>query len=188
MSRALASESVSRRAFLTVSAAAGGGMLLALSLPERADAALTARSANSAEHPEHDTAINAYVTIAPDNSITIMSKVPEIGQGIKTALPMIIAEELDADWNTVHVVQAPLDPKLYGAQFAGGSFATPMNWEPLRRAGAAARAMLITAAALTWKVPEADITTSSGKVIAKDGRTLTYGQLAAKAAKVVPRT
>ena len=179
-------EAVSRRAFLTVSAAAGGGMLLALSIPDRADAALTARSANSAEHPEHDTAINAYVTIAPDNTITIMSKVPEIGQGIKTALPMIIAEELDADWNTVHIVQAPLDPKLYGAQFAGGSFATPLNWEPLRRAGAAARAMLITAAALTWRVPEAELTTSAGKVIAKDGRSLTYGQLAAKAAKVVP--
>jgi isoquinoline 1-oxidoreductase beta subunit len=186
MSTTVAVEAVSRRAFLTVSAAAGGGMLLALSLPNRADAALTARSSNSVEHPEHDTEINAYVTIAPDNTITIMSKVPEIGQGIKTALPMIIAEELDADWNTVHILQAPLDPKLYGAQFAGGSFATPLNWEPLRRAGAAARAMLITAAALTWRVPESELTTSSGKVIAKDGRTLTYGQLAAKAAKVVP--
>ncbi|HTC52948.1 MAG TPA: molybdopterin cofactor-binding domain-containing protein [Steroidobacteraceae bacterium] len=179
-------EAVSRRAFLTVSAAAGGGMLLALSLPERADAALTARSSNSVEQPQHDTAINAYVTIGADNTITITSKVPEIGQGIKTALPMIIAEEMDADWNTVRIVQAPIDPKLYGLQFAGGSFATPMNWEPLRRAGAAARAMLITAAALTWRVPEADITASGGKVIAKDGRSLTYGQLAAKAAKVIP--
>ena len=184
-SAVLATEAVSRRAFLTVSAAAGGGMLLALSLPNRADAALTARSA-SAEHPAHDSEINAYVTIAPDNTITIMSKVPEIGQGVKTSMPMLIAEEMDADWNQVHIVQAPLDPKLYGAQFAGGSFATPMNWEPLRRAGAAARAMLITAAALTWKVPESELTTSAGKVIAKDGRSLTYGQLAAKAAKVVP--
>jgi isoquinoline 1-oxidoreductase subunit beta len=186
MSTTVAVEAVSRRAFLTVSAAAGGGMLLALSLPKRADAALVARTSSVVEHPEHDVDINAYVTIAPDNTITIMSKVPEIGQGIKTSLPMIIAEELDADWNTVHIVQAPLDAKLYGAQFAGGSFSTPMNWEPLRRAGAAARAMLITAAALTWRVPESEITTSSGKVIAKDGRTLTYGQLAAKAAKVVP--
>ncbi|HEV2702185.1 MAG TPA: molybdopterin cofactor-binding domain-containing protein [Steroidobacteraceae bacterium] len=186
MSTPVAVEAVSRRAFLTVSAAAGGGMLLALSIPEQADAALTARAANSAEHPAHDAEINAYVTISPDNTITIMSKVPEIGQGVKTSLPMIVAEEMDADWNTVHIVQAPLDPKLYGAQFAGGSFATPMNWEPLRRAGAAARAMLISAAALTWRVPESDITTSAGKVMAKDGRTLTYGQLAAKAAKVVP--
>jgi isoquinoline 1-oxidoreductase beta subunit len=186
MSTPIAVEPVSRRAFMTVSAAAGGGMLLALSFPDRADAALTARAANSAEHPEHDTDINAYVTIAADNSITIKSKIPEIGQGIKTALPMIIAEEMDADWNQVTIVQAPVDPKLYGLQFAGGSFATPMNWEPLRRAGAAARAMLITAAALTWRVPESEITASNGKVFAKDGRSLTFGQLAAKAAKVVP--
>jgi isoquinoline 1-oxidoreductase beta subunit len=186
MSTPIALEAVSRRAFMTVSAAAGGGMLLALSFPDRADAALTARAASSLEHPEQETAINAYVTIAPDNSITIMSKIPEIGQGIKTALPMIIAEEMDADWNQVTIVQAPVDPKLYGLQFAGGSFATPMNWEPLRRAGAAARAMLITAAALTWRVPESEITASNGKVYAKDGRSLTFGQLAAKAAKVVP--
>ncbi|HTV77418.1 MAG TPA: molybdopterin cofactor-binding domain-containing protein [Steroidobacteraceae bacterium] len=175
---------VTRRAFLTVSAAAGGGMLLALSLPEQADATVASKGPNEL-HP-NETAINAYVTISPDNHITIMSKVPEIGQGIKTSLPMVVAEELDADWNLVHIEQAPLDPKAYGAQFAGGSFSTPMNWETLRRAGAAARAMLITAAALKWRVPESDISTSQGKVIAKDGRSLTYGQLASEAARVVP--
>jgi isoquinoline 1-oxidoreductase beta subunit len=179
-------QAVSRRAFLSVSAAAGGGMLLALSIPEQADAALAARAPAANEHPEHDVDLNAYVTIAPDNTITIMSKIPEIGQGIKTSLPMIVAEELDADWHNVRIVQAPLDAKAYGLQFAGGSFSTPMNWDLQRRMGAAARAMLITAAALTWKVPESDITTSAGKVIAKDGRSLTYGQLAAKAAKVIP--
>jgi isoquinoline 1-oxidoreductase subunit beta len=184
-SRPAADSAVSRRAFLTVSAAAGGGMLLALSLAEDADAAISSSGSVAEAHP-NETAINAYVTISSDNTITIMSKVPEIGQGIKTSLPMVIADELDADWNTVHVVQAPLDPKLYGAQFAGGSFSTPMNWDALRRAGAAARAMLITAAALKWRIPEADISTSEGKVIAKDGRTLTYGQLAAEAARVVP--
>jgi isoquinoline 1-oxidoreductase subunit beta len=179
-------QAVSRRAFLSVSAAAGGGMLLALSIPEHADAAVAARAPAANEHPEHDVDLNAYVTIAPDNTITIMSKIPEIGQGIKTALPMIVAEELDADWHNVRIVQAPLDTKAYGIQFAGGSFSTPMNWDLQRRMGAAARAMLITAAALTWKVPESEITTSAGKVIAKDGRSLTYGQLAAKAAKVIP--
>jgi isoquinoline 1-oxidoreductase subunit beta len=180
-----AASAVSRRAFLTVSAAAGGGMLLALSIPEDADAAVTTKKTAAETHP-NEAMINAYVTISPDNSITIMSKVPEIGQGIKTSLPMVIAEELDADWNTVHIVQAPLDPKLYGAQFAGGSFSTPLNYDPLRRAGAAARAMLISAAAIRWRIPVSDISTSQGKVIAKDGRTLTYGQLAADAARVIP--
>jgi isoquinoline 1-oxidoreductase beta subunit len=88
---------VSRRAFLTVSAAAGGGMLLALSLAEDADAAISSSSSVAEAHP-NETAINAYVTISSDNTITIMSKVPEIGQGIKTSLPMVIADELDADW------------------------------------------------------------------------------------------
>jgi isoquinoline 1-oxidoreductase beta subunit len=145
--RAVADAAVSRRAFLSVSAVAGGGMLLALTIPQHADGSVAVRKAG-AEVPAKDTDINAYVTIAPDNTVTITSKVPEIGQGIKTSLPMVVAEELDADWGTVHIVQAPLDAKLYGAQFAGGSFSTPLNWEPLRRAGAAARAMLITAAAV----------------------------------------
>jgi isoquinoline 1-oxidoreductase beta subunit len=178
-------QAVSRRAFLSVSAAAGGGMFLALSIPELADGAVAARSA-AGETPARDIDLNAYVSIAPDNTITIMSKIPEIGQGIKTSLPMIVAEELDADWNNVRIVQAPVDAKAYGIQFAGGSFSTPMNWDLQRRMGAAARAMLISAAALTWRVPESEITTSAGKVIAKDGRSLTYGQLAAKAVKVIP--
>ena len=178
-----AEAAVSRRAFLSVSAAAGGGMLLALTIPQHADGSVAVRKS---EVTGKDSDINAYVTIAPDNTVTITSKVPEIGQGIKTSLPMVVAEELDADWSTVRIVQAPLDPKLYGAQFAGGSFSTPMNWEPLRRAGAAARAMLITAAALKWKVPESQITTSAGKVMSSDGRSMTYGQLASQAARVVP--
>ena len=156
-----ADSAVSRRTFLSVSVAAGGGMLLALSIPEHADGSVSVRKS---EVPAKDADINAYITIGPDNTVTITSKIPEIGQGIKTTLPMIIAEELDVDWSTVRIVQAPIDPKLYGLQFAGGSFSTPMNWEPLRRAGAAARAMLVTAAAQTWRVPESDITTSAGKV------------------------
>jgi isoquinoline 1-oxidoreductase beta subunit len=180
-----AESAVSRRTFLSVGAAAGGGMFLALSMPEHADGSVTLHTGAAEAHP-NEAVINAYVMIAPDNTVTIESKIPEIGQGIKTSLPMVVAEELDADWNTVRIVQAPLDPKLYGAQFAGGSFSTPMNWETMRRAGAAARAMLITAAALKWRIPASEITTSQGKVIAKDGRSLTYGQLAADAARVVP--
>jgi isoquinoline 1-oxidoreductase subunit beta len=178
-------DSVSRRTFLSVSAAAGGGMLLSLTIPRMADASVPMGITDS---PHQGTAadINAYVRIAPDNTITIMSKIPEIGQGIKTSLPMIIAEELDADWDNVRIEQAPVDAKVYGAQFAGGSFSTPLNWEPLRRAGAAARAMLVSAAAQTWHVPESDCTTFLGKVTNKAGKSLTFGQLAAKAAKITP--
>src|SRR3984885_15389636 len=183
MSISHSTEAVSRRAFLSVSAVAGGGMLLSLSIPQLADASIPL-GITDAPPADNTSVINAYVNIYADNRIVISSKVPEIGQGIKTSLPMIIAEELDADWNTVHIVQAPLDAKLYGAQFAGGSFSTPLNWEPLRRAGAAARAMLVAAAAQKWRVSAADCTTSAGKVLSKDGKSFTYGQLAAAAAKM----
>ncbi|HEY6453787.1 MAG TPA: molybdopterin cofactor-binding domain-containing protein [Steroidobacteraceae bacterium] len=182
---AIGEEAVSRRAFLSVSAVAGGGMLLSLTIPQLADASIPL-GITDAPPADNTFVINAYVNIYADNRIVISSKCPEIGQGIKTSLPMIIAEELDADWNNVHIVQAPLDAKRYGAQFAGGSFSTPMNWEPLRRAGAAARAMLITAAAKTWRVPESECTTSFSKVQNAAGKSLTYGQLAAKAAKLTP--
>ncbi|MEJ0008536.1 MAG: molybdopterin cofactor-binding domain-containing protein [Steroidobacteraceae bacterium] len=178
-------QAVSRRVFLSVSTAAGGGMLLSLSIPEFADASVPLGMTDIADHGTTP-AINAFVRISSDNKVTITSKIPEIGQGIKTSLPMIVAEELDADWSTVHIEQSPVDAKLYGIQFAGGSFSTPFNWDSLRRAGAAARAMLVTAAAQTWHVPESDCTAAFGKVTNKAGKSLTYGELAAKAAKVTP--
>ncbi|MDE2493542.1 MAG: xanthine dehydrogenase family protein molybdopterin-binding subunit [Alphaproteobacteria bacterium] len=166
----------SRRTFLKVSAAAGGGMLISFSLPGMATAA-----------GGKPVALNAYVRLAPDNVVTIMAKNPEIGQGVKTMLPMLIAEELDVDWSQVRAEQADLDTDLYEGQFAGGSMATPLNWDPMRRVGAAARRMLVTAAAKTWKVPESECDTASGKVRHKTGgRTLTYGALAAAAAKLPP--
>jgi isoquinoline 1-oxidoreductase subunit beta len=167
----------SRRAFLKASALAGGGLLLRASLPA---AAQTAFAGAAAPQPA---VLNAYVRIAADDSVTIMSKNPEIGQGIKTMLPMLIAEELDADWARVRVEQAPLDPAEYGRQFAGGSMATPLNWEPLRRVGAAARQMLVAAAAATWQVPASECTTAAGVVQhGPSGRSLAYGALAARAA------
>jgi isoquinoline 1-oxidoreductase beta subunit len=172
-------DDVSRRTFLKVSAAAGGGLLLDLSIP------VFGQDLSSA--PEAAATLNAYSRIAPDGITTIVAKNPEIGQGVKTSLPMIGAEELDVDWKDVRTEMARLDPKAYGPQFAGGSLSTPFNFDPLRRVGAAARQMLLTAAAQSWGVPVAQLETSAGVVTNKsNGKKLTYGQLADAAAKVRP--
>ena len=144
----------SRRAFLKATVAAGGGLLLQATLPPLARTAMAAASEAAGE----TAALNAFVRIAPDGIVTIMSKNPEIGQGIKTMLPMVIAEELDVAWENVRIEQAPLDTAKYGQQFAGGSLATPLNYDPLRRVGAAGRQMLVAAAAQTWNVPPAECT------------------------------
>jgi isoquinoline 1-oxidoreductase beta subunit len=168
---------VTRRDFLRVTAIAGGGILLAsYAEPLSAAAAVGERTA-----PE--SALNAYIRITPDGIITIVGKNPEVGQGIKTMLPMLIAEELDADWANVRVEQGALDTKNFQGQVAGGSSGTPTNWMPMRRVGAAGRAMLIAAAAESWSVPAADCDASKGVVKHKaSGRSLTYGALATKAA------
>ena len=169
----------SRRAFLRASLTAGGALLLDFSIP-----GVLANAKQAAAGPA---ALNAFVEISGDGIVTIVSKNPEIGQGIKTMLPMLIAEELDVDWSAVRIEQALSDPARYGLQFAGGSRATPLNWDPLRRVGAAARQMLVSAAAQTWSVPAAECATQSGKVIhARSRRSLSYGALAAKAALIPP--
>ncbi|OYZ28117.1 MAG: hypothetical protein B7Y31_13130, partial [Novosphingobium sp. 16-62-11] len=128
--------------------------------------------------------INAYVAIAADNTVSITSKNPEIGQGVKAMLPMLIAEELDVDWASVKVEQAVADQSRFGEQFAGGSMSTPMNWMPMRQAGATARAMIVAAAAKQWGVPAAQVTTKAGEVIhAATNRRAPYAALAAAAAK-----
>ncbi|HZF15998.1 MAG TPA: xanthine dehydrogenase family protein molybdopterin-binding subunit [Steroidobacteraceae bacterium] len=172
-------EGLSRRSFLSAAVTVGGGLLLTLSVPLPLDAAGTATGKTAM--------LNAFIRIAPDGAVSIVAKNPEIGQGIKTMLPMILAEELDADWKQVVIEQAELDPVAYGAQFAGGSFATTLNWDPLRRAGAAARQMLVTAAAQRWKVSPDECSTSAGVVHhGPSGRTLGYGAVAAQAASVPP--
>jgi isoquinoline 1-oxidoreductase beta subunit len=164
----------SRRAFLRAGIAVGGGLLLDFSLPGLVTAGV--QSPPSA-------ALNAFVQVATDGVVTIISKNPEIGQGIKTMLPMLIAEELDVDWADVRIEQALSDPAKYGVQFAGGSRATPLNWEALRRVGAAGRQMLMSAAAQSWSVPVSECETVSGKVVhVPTKRSLSYGGLASRAA------
>ena len=168
-----------RRQFLQVSALAGGGILIASFEPlNRLEAMAQAA----------DFSPNAYIKLTPDGFVTIIAKNPEIGQGVKTMLPMLIAEELDVDWNKVRIEQGDLDPTKYGqGQSAGGSTATPNNWLPMRRVGAAGRAVMVAAAAQTWNVPEAELTTASGAVMhAGSRRRLAYTELFAKAASITP--
>ena len=169
---------LSRRAFLHVSAAAGGGLLVALHLDP---VELLAQGPPGGAPMAY--VATAFVKIAADGAVTITSKNPEIGQGIKNQLPMIIADELDVDWASVKIVQADANQSLYGAQVAGGSTATPTNWDPMRQVGAAIRQMILAAAAQKWNVPASELTTASGRVMHRaSNRSASYGEFASAAA------
>ncbi|MGH6827972.1 MAG: molybdopterin cofactor-binding domain-containing protein, partial [Rhizomicrobium sp.] len=173
---------IGRRSFLKLAGAGGAGLILGFHLGAAdADSETPQMSGEVSKAP----AINAFVRVAPDNTVTVYSKGPEIGQGIKTAFGLIIAEELDADWNHVVVEQADVNPKVYGYQGAGGSTSIPRAWDQLRQAGAAAKAMLIAAAAKEWKVKASDITAQDSLIThGPSGRTGNYGSLATLAAKM----
>jgi isoquinoline 1-oxidoreductase subunit beta len=180
--------SMGRRTFLKLAGLAGGGLVLAFDL-DTCEAKTSEVSPSAGMHPgAMSNALNAFVQVAPDNTVTIYSKGPEIGQGIKTAFGLIIAEELDADWKTVKVDQAPVNPKVYGYQGAGGSTSIPRGWDQLRQAGAAAKAMLVAAAADQWQVPITECVAANSTIThTSTKRTLTYGSLSkAAAAQPVP--
>ena len=165
---------LSRRSFLQLTVLAGAGLVLGLRSVDEAFAAGEAVGGAFAPNP--------FIQIRPDGVITLFSKNPEIGQGVSTALPMLIAEELEVDIRSVNVEHAPLN-KAMGTQFIGGSQSIGSNHERMRQAGAAAREMLIAAAAATWSVPAAECVAENGKVLHKaTKRSATYGELATKAA------
>ena len=165
-----------RRSFLKITALAGGGVMLGLYTKQGAKA--QGRGAPAVPPDPHN-----YIRVSADGTVTIMAKNPEVGQGVRTMLPMLIADELDVDWKSVKIEQADFDDSKYSAQSAGGSTATPVNWMPMRQVGAAGRVLFVAAAAQTWSVPAADCDTASGRVLHRaSGRSLGYGELAGKVA------
>ncbi len=176
-----------RRLFLKSSTLAGGGMLLGFSWM------LSCKDKTKAMAevvPENWVEVNGYIKIAENGMVTIMSPNPEGGQNVKTSMPMIVADELDADWERVVVEQAPLDTDRYTRQFIGGSQAIRQSWERLRQAGASAKYMLMQAASELWEVPIEEITAKKGELFhSVSGKKAGYGELATAASKVaVPET
>jgi isoquinoline 1-oxidoreductase beta subunit len=175
------SEALSRRGFLKITSFAGGGLMLGCFLGSR-HSSVAAEPAAPLLASATDFSPNAFIRIMPDGAVTIIAKNPEIGQGVKTSLPMIVAEELEVPWESVTVEQSGLNPAL-GGQFAGGSSGVRSNYDPLRRMGAAARMMLVSAAAQTWNVPETECVAGNGAVSHNaSNRRASYGDLVAKAA------
>ena len=163
---------LSRREFVGAGIAAGAGLVIGFYLPHGGAEKKTLFSPN------------AYLRITPDNKVTIVVARSEMGQGVRTALPMILAEELEADWKEIEIEQAGAST-LYGDQTTGGSASIRTTWDPMRKAGAAAREMLISAAALTWNVPRSTCTAESSQVKhAATKRSLSYGELVSRASEL----
>lgn len=176
---------IGRRSFLKASTLAGGGLVLGfnwlLSCNPRKEDLLTM--------PKEWFELSGYLKIGDNGVVTIMSPNPEIGQNVKTSMPMIVAEELDVDWKNVIVEQAPLNTAIFTRQLAGGSQSIRQGWKGLRTAGATARQMLRQAAANVWLVPVDEITTEAGVLYHKaSGKSAGYGEMASAASKIaVPK-
>jgi isoquinoline 1-oxidoreductase subunit beta len=177
--------SYGRRSFLKTTALTGGGMMLGFSWL----AGCKPSGKDALSMPKEWFNINGFLKIGENGVVTIMSPNPEIGQNVKTSMPMIVAEELDVDWKNVVVEQAPLNTDIFTRQLAGGSQSIRQGWQALRMAGASARHMLREAAAQAWQVPVDEITTEAGVLHHKNsGKSANYGEMASAAAKVaVPK-
>ncbi len=179
-----------RRSFLKVSLLSGGGFMLGFNFLTNGKSSENLEGFPNLAHLPHDfNELNGFVKITADNVIKIMSPNPEGGQGVKTSMPMIVAEELDVDWKDIIIEQANLDTKHFTRQFIGGSQAIHQGWKPLRMAGAAAKQMLKLVAAQKWQVSVEAITTEGGVLYHKaSGKSAKYGEMATEAAKIpVPK-
>ena len=173
---------MNRRSFLHITGLAGGGVLIGLTFKPAA----LAQGQGKGAPPPPPVPVN-YVKIAADGTVTVMAKNPEVGQAVRTMLPMLIAEELDADWKNVKIEQTDFDDTKYQGQIAGGSTATPTNWIPMRQVGAATRQMLVEAAAQKWGVPADQVTTSAGRLNhAASNRSMHYGEVASALTSMQP--
>src|SRR5216684_8383372 len=179
-------QQLGRRDFLRTSAAVSGGLWISAWVPELANAA-----AKSAAAAGKVFAPNAFVRIAADARVTVIANHSEMGQGIYTSLPMLLNEELEADWSKITVEPAPVDAAynhtVFGLQMTGGSTTTPSEWERFRRMGAMARVMLVEAAAQQWNVDPATCHVQKGVVIHNvAGKRASYGSLVEAASKLTP--
>jgi len=173
----MSAEAFDRRRFLVTSASGGAGLILGFYLPSKS-------RPGEAAPAVLPFAPNAFLSIDPQGVVTLTVHKSEMGQGVRTALPMMLAEELEADWSAVRIEQADGDLK-YGEQITGGSSSVRTSWDPLRKAGATAREMLLTAAAEVWNVPKAECRAERGRVIhALTGRSLPYGELVGVAGRL----
>ncbi|MDX1641864.1 MAG: molybdopterin cofactor-binding domain-containing protein, partial [Balneolaceae bacterium] len=170
---------IDRRSFLKTIAVGGGGLMLGFSW-------MSAAAKDSDGNISEDAFdVNAYIKIDPSGEVTIYSPNPEIGQNVKTAMPLIVAEELDVDWNQVKVEQAPLDTNKYTRQLAGGSQSIRFGWDSLRTAGATAKLMLVTAAAREWGADVNDLVAEKGVIRNTETMaTISYGEIASKAVDI----
>ena len=169
-----------RRSFIKKSVSAGGGMLIGFSWL----AGCAPADQQTKNIPEHWYDINAHLKIANNGIVTIFSPNPEIGQNVRTSMPMVVAEELDVDWKNVRVEQAPLHTDHYVWQLAGGSQSLRRGWQSLRLAGATARQSLINAAASRWNVNPKSCSTANGFIYNENGDKLSYGEIAELAASI----